>query len=59
MSVTVIGHVDGYNAQGALDIPESVSYRDFWRVYVAQNIGIIKIVYSALSEDVKTAFPEE
>ena len=25
-SVTVIGHVDGYNAQGALVIPESVSY---------------------------------
>ena len=26
VSVTVIGHVDGYNAQGALVIPESVSY---------------------------------
>ena len=26
VSVTVIGHVDGYNAQGALEIPESVSY---------------------------------
>ena len=26
VSVTVIGHVDGYNAQGPLVIPESVSY---------------------------------
>ena len=26
VSVTVTGHVDGYNAQGALNIPESVSY---------------------------------
>ena len=26
VSVTVIGHVDGYNAQGVLVIPESVSY---------------------------------
>ena len=26
VSVTVTGHVDGYNAQGALVIPESVSY---------------------------------
>ena len=37
VSVTVIGHVDGYNAQGALEIPESVSYEG--RDYAVTVIG--------------------
>ena len=39
VSVTVIGHVDGYNAQGALDIPESVSYEG--HDYAVTVVGIL------------------
>lgn len=42
-SVTVIGHVDGYNAQGALVIPESVSYEG--HNYVVTVIGNTAFMY--------------
>ena len=42
-SVTVIGHVDGYNAQGALVIPESVSYEG--RDYAVTVIGNTAFMY--------------
>ena len=43
VSVTVIGHVDGYNAQGALVIPESVSYED--HDYAVTVIGNAAFMY--------------
>ncbi len=43
VSVTVIGHVDGYNAQGALNIPESVSYEG--HNYVVTVIGNTAFMY--------------
>ena len=42
-SVTVIGHVDGYNAQGALAIPESVSYEG--HDYAVTVIGNAAFMY--------------
>ena len=42
-SVTVIGHVDGYNAQGPLNIPESVSYEG--RNYAVTVIGNTAFMY--------------
>ena len=43
VSVTVIGHVDGYNAQGALVIPESVSYEG--HNYTVTVIGNTAFMY--------------
>ena len=43
VSVTVLGHVDGYNAQGALVIPESVSYQG--HDYVVTTIGNTAFLY--------------
>ena len=43
VSVTVIGHVDGYNAQGALVIPESVSYEG--HDYTVTVIGNAAFMY--------------
>ena len=43
VSVTVIGHVDGYNAQGALVIPESVSYQG--HNYAVTIIGNTAFMY--------------
>ena len=43
VSVTVTGHVDGYNAQGALDIPESVSYEG--HNYAVTVIGNAAFMY--------------
>ena len=43
VSVTVLGHVDGYNAQGALVIPESVSYEG--RDYAVTVIGNTAFMY--------------
>ena len=43
VSVTVIGHVDGYNAQGALVIPESVSYEG--HDYAVTVIGNAAFMY--------------
>lgn len=43
VSVTVIGHVDGYNAQGALVIPESVSYEG--HNYAVTTIGNAAFMY--------------
>ena len=43
VSVTVIGHVDGYNAQGALAIPESVSYEG--HDYAVTVIGNAAFMY--------------
>lgn len=43
VSVTVIGHVDGYNAQGALVIPESVSYEG--HNYAVTVIGNAAFMY--------------
>jgi hypothetical protein len=43
VSVTVIGHVDGYNAQGALVIPESVSYQG--HDYAVTVIGNTAFMY--------------
>ena len=43
VSVTVIGHVDGYNAQGALVIPESVSYEG--HNYAVTVIGNTAFMY--------------
>ena len=43
VSVTVIGHVDGYNAQGALNIPESVSYEG--DNYAVTTIGNTAFMY--------------
>ena len=42
-SVTVTGHVDGYNAQGALNIPESVSYEG--HDYAVTVIGNTSFMY--------------
>ena len=42
-SVTVIGHVDGYNAQGPLVIPESVSYEG--HDYAVTVIGNTAFMY--------------
>ena len=43
VSVTVIGHVEGYNAQGALVIPESVSYQG--HNYTVTVIGNAAFMY--------------
>ena len=43
VSVTVTGHVDGYNAQGPLNIPASVSYQG--HDYVVTNIGNSAFLY--------------
>ena len=43
VSVTVIGHVDGYNAQGPLNIPESVSYEG--HDYAVTTIGNSAFLY--------------
>ena len=43
VSVTVIGHVDGYNAQGALNIPELVSYEG--NNYAVTTIGNAAFMY--------------
>jgi hypothetical protein len=43
VSVTVTGHVDGYNAQGALVIPESVSYQG--HNYAVTVIGNTAFMY--------------
>ena len=43
VSVRVIGHVDGYNAQGALVIPESVSYEG--HDYAVTVIGNAAFMY--------------
>ena len=43
VSVTVIGHVDGYNAQGELNIPESVSYEG--HDYAVTVIGNTAFMY--------------
>ena len=43
VSVTVTGHVDGYNAQGALNIPESVSYEG--HNYAVTVIGNAAFMY--------------
>jgi len=43
VSVTVIGHVDGYNAQGPLNIPESVSYGG--HNYAVTTIGTSAFLY--------------
>ena len=43
VSVTVTGHVDGYNAQGALVIPESVSYEG--HNYAVTVIGNTAFMY--------------
>ena len=43
VSVTVIGHVDGYNAQGPLIIPESVSYEG--HNYAVTTIGNSAFLY--------------
>lgn len=43
VSVTVIGHVDGYNAQGPLVIPESVSYEG--HDYAVTVIGNTAFMY--------------
>lgn len=43
VSVTVTGHVDGYNAQGALNIPESVSYEG--HNYAVTVIGNTAFMY--------------
>ena len=43
VSVTVTGHVDGYNAQGALNIPASVSYEG--HNYAVTIIGNIAFMY--------------
>ena len=43
VSVTVTGHVDGYNAQGALVIPESVSYEG--HDYAVTVIGNTAFMY--------------
>ncbi len=46
VSVTVIGHVDGYNAQGALVIPESVSYEGHdYAVTVVGNAAFMYCFY--------------
>lgn len=42
-SVTVTGHVDGYSAQGALNIPESVSYEG--QDYAVTVIGNTAFMY--------------
>ena len=43
VSVTVTSHVDGYNAQGALVIPESVSYEGHY--YSVTTIGNAAFMY--------------
>lgn len=43
VSVTVTGHVDGYNAQGALNIPASVSYEG--QDYAVTVIGNTAFMY--------------
>ena len=43
VSVTVTGHVDGYNAQGALNIPESLSYEG--HDYAVTVIGNTAFMY--------------
>ncbi len=43
VSVTVIGHVDSYNAQGALNIPESVSFEG--HDYAVTVIGNTAFMY--------------
>ena len=43
VSVTVTGHVDGYNAQGPLAIPESVSYES--HNYAVKAIGNSAFLY--------------
>ena len=43
VSVTVIGHVDGYNAQGSLNIPASVSYEG--HDYAVTVIGNTAFMY--------------
>ena len=43
VSVTVIGHVDGYNAQGPLNIPASVSYEG--HDYTVTTIGNSAFLY--------------
>ena len=43
VSVTVIGHADGYNAQGALNIPASVSYQG--HDYTVTTIGNSAFLY--------------
>ena len=46
VSVTVLGHVDGYNAQGALVIPESVSYEGHdYAVTVIGNTAFLYCFY--------------
>ena len=46
VSVTVIGHVDGYNAQGPLNIPASVSYEGHnYAVTVIGNTAFIYCFY--------------
>ena len=43
ISVTLTGHVDGYNATGALDIPASVSYQG--NDYAVTTIGTAAFLY--------------
>lgn len=43
VSVTLKGHVDGYNATGALNIPESVNYEG--NDYVVTTIGNSAFLY--------------
>ena len=43
VSVTLTGHVDGYNATGALDIPESVNYEG--TDYAVTTIGNTAFMY--------------
>ena len=43
VSVTVTGHVDGYNAQGPLNIPASVNYEG--RDYAVTTIGTAAFLY--------------
>ena len=43
VSVTVLGHVDGYNAQGPLNIPSSVSYEG--HDYTVTTIGNSAFLY--------------
>ena len=43
VSVTLTGHVDGYNATGALNIPESVNYQG--TDYAVTNIGNSAFLY--------------
>ena len=46
VSVTVIGHVNGYNAQGALNIPESVNFEgDNYAVTVIGNTAFMYCFY--------------